>query len=201
MKNYIQIGANVGRDDFQKLVENISEEIMVVLIEPNIDLLDELNNNYETLKKRHRIVILSYAISPISGDVDFYLRTDIKQFGGSSLINRKSYPLDKMRNVTGKTLNDLCDELLITEIECLSIDTEGLDYEILNSIDFSELKINTIFCEKWNHMNDDLNGTYRTGNKFLNENIVPKFKNYHWEEITMGGQPTIKMTIIKNDFK
>lgn len=55
MKNYIQIGANIGNDDFQKIIENLKEMSTVILIEPNLILLEQLSNNYKHLKDKHNI--------------------------------------------------------------------------------------------------------------------------------------------------
>lgn len=44
--------------------------------------------------------------------------------------------------------------------------------------------------------NDALNITYRTGIGFLNEFVIPKFKNYRYEDIILGGMPTYKFTKI-----
>ena len=51
MKTYIQIGANIGDDDFQREVESLTEPSRIVLIEPNCKLINELNNNYQKIKK------------------------------------------------------------------------------------------------------------------------------------------------------
>jgi hypothetical protein len=51
------------------------------------------------------------------------------------------------------------------EIEFLSIDAEGLDVELLNSIDYSKYKINNIFFEYWD-FDDDANDNYFIKSKF-----------------------------------
>jgi hypothetical protein len=63
----------------------------------------------------------------------------------------------------------------------LQIDTEGLDYEIVNSINFEEIKINTLIFEVWSYIEDDLNNVYRTGEEFLNKDKLEKL--YDWNKI------------------
>jgi FkbM family methyltransferase len=194
MKTYIQIGANVGNDGFQRYVASIDERIRLILIEPNSDLLYEFKKNYNNLNDRHEIIILPQAISPIGGIVNLYLRTDIHNFGGSSLLNRKRFSLNVIREVTAITFNMLCENYSIGEVEYLCIDTEALDYEILNSIDLLKINIKTIFFEKWDSEDEDLNGKYKNGVTFFNEHIIPKFKEYNQETIIMDGMPTYKFT-------
>ena len=194
MKSYIQIGANVGDDDFQRLIESVDERVRLILIEPNIDLIDELTNNYSNLKNKHEIIIIPSAISTTNGTFKFYLRTDMKHFGGASLLNRKGYDLNIIREVAAITFDKLCENYSIDVVEYLCIDTEALDYEILNSIDLSKVNIKTIFFEKWDSGDEDLNENFKNGINFLNKFIVPKYKDFKWEIIIMDEMPTYKLT-------
>ena len=65
-----------------------------------------------------------------------------------------------------KTFSDVCKKYNIIEIDFLFIDTEGHDYNIINSIDFSNIKINKIKFE-YKH----LDGT------FVYEKNLPKLQN------------------------
>jgi hypothetical protein len=55
MKVFIQIGANVGNDDFQRVIEDSSEKLNVILVEPNPALQESLLESYIDLKKIHNI--------------------------------------------------------------------------------------------------------------------------------------------------
>lgn len=193
MKVYVEIGANIGKDDFQKLIESLTERSRVILIEPNFELLDKLHDNYDMLKIQHEIIICPYGIALTNGTANIYLYPERRH---SSLMNRRHNIPEgvTIRKADTMTFNALCDKFSITKIEYLSIDAEGLDYEILNSIDLSKVDIKTIVFEKWNIDNDDLNEKYRTGLDFLNSFILPKFKNYIWEDILLGTSPTYKLT-------
>jgi FkbM family methyltransferase len=193
MKIYVQIGANVGNDDFQKLVESIEERVKIILIEPNPELLDILSNNYNNLKDKHDIIICPCGVALTNDTVNIYLYAES---GHSSLLNRRTNPMRSSIEVPVVTFDFLCEKFSISEIEYLSVDTEGLDYEIINSIDISKIDIKTIVFEKWPINNDDLNGIYRTGTAFLNNVVVPKFKNYKWEDIIIGFMPSYQLTKI-----
>jgi FkbM family methyltransferase len=182
MKTYIQIGSNIGEDDFQRIITGLTEHSRVFLIEPIPSLIDKLTQNYSELSKKHEIIIIPCAISSNSGSVEFY-QYPIDQH--SLLIKRKSCWPDGIvsGSVNSITFNELCKKYNIVDTECLFIDTEGMDYEILNSIDLSKVNIRTIYFEKWEYDNDDANGNYRSGPKFLEEAVKPKFSNYTWENL------------------
>lgn len=192
MKVYVQIGANIGNDDFQRVIQNSIEKLKVILVEPNQVLIDTLSKNYDKLKDKHDVIICPYGISLTNDTAKLYL---YGEHGHSSLLNRDPVnPVTSIVEVPTKTFSSLCEQFDITEVEYLSIDTEGLDYEILNSMDISKIDIKTIVFEKWNIDNDDFNKTYRTGINFLNEFVKPKFINYEWEDIVLDGAPTYKLS-------
>jgi FkbM family methyltransferase len=182
MKTYVQIGANIGADDFQREIELLVDPSLVVLVEPNHNLLEDLKKNYSDVMKKHEVVICNKAISTKNNTEKLYL---YPESGHSSLIKRRSHiaPVGEM-DVELITFSDLCKIYSISEIELLQIDTEGLDYEIVNSINFEEVKINTLIFEEWNIFEDDLNNIYTTGREFLNEINEGKLeKIYDWSKI------------------
>ena len=194
MKNYIQLGANTGNDEFQAILERSNDRLRVLLLEPNLDLLDQLSITYKKLKEIHDVTICPYGISLVNNEEDLYIYGDIN--GNYSLINRKSHPLTPIatsKKIKTITFEELCSNFNMDEIECLFIDTEGLDYEILNSIDLDKINIKTIIFEEWVHEDDDMNKRYRTGPTFLNEVLVPKFKDYSWDTFISGGMNNFKL--------
>lgn len=182
MKNYIQIGTNKGNDNFKTIISNLEERSQVILIEPNMNLIKIIESDYLSLKDKHNIIILQKAITTENKKVELYFWGADEH---SSLIKRKSILIDpkEIMEVEGINFNFLCNEMNIIDIECLQIDTEGMDYEIINSIDFQKLDIKTIIFEKWSFDNDDLNEQYETGPSFLNNILKPKLINYNWSEI------------------
>ena len=203
MLNYVQIGSNVGADFFAQKINNLTERCNVYLFEPNTILIDQLIENYKHLSTLHNVFIINKGIvaDKTINKLHIYKQaptdTVLPNYGLSSILHRKSYdnvlatmPMDTI------TFHEFCNEHNIKKIELLMIDTEGYDYEILNSIDLSKIDIKTILFEKWNIENDDLNEKYRTGLNFLNEFIVPKYKNYKWEDTILSSSPTYKLTKI-----
>lgn len=187
---YIQIGSNVGGDDFFKMVKNLDGSSIIHLIEPNVSLHPQLSECYSDVKQ-HDIHIHNIGISNNSQQSTLHLYGDS---GLSSLINRRSY-----NNKTGtldiicESFNSFCGKNNITFINYLSIDCEGMDYEILNSIDLNSITIDTIDFEEWPYENDDNTGNYRTGEKFLNEEVFLKYKNYNIERVAVGGMASFKL--------
>ena len=64
----------------------------------------------------------------------------------------------------------------------------------MSSIDLSKININTIIFEEWVHEDDDMNNVYQTGPKYLHEVLVPKYKDYYWEEFVSGGMNNFRLT-------
>lgn len=192
MNKFIQIGSNIGSDDFYELVKNLTEKSEVHLIEPNVTLHPELEKCYSELRKFHDIHIHSFGISTEAETVTLNI---YDHSGLSSLINRKSYNnLRDSVDIECKTFNQFCDYHHITNIQLLWIDTEGLDYEILYSIDLNSVVINEIIFEYWPYSDDDRNSKYRTGDEFLNTVIIPKYHNYTLEYCCIDGMKSIKLT-------
>lgn len=192
MKTYVQLGSNVGNDHFQKMVESLSDRSFIVLVEPNPHIKPILNNAYVDLASKHKIVICTYGVSDKTGEGTLYFYWDHVL---SSMIRRKTTESDptseiKIQTITFQRLCEMCE---ITEIEQLSIDTEGLDYQILLSIDIEKINIREIIFEEWWPENDDKNGVYETGPVVL-ERVKEKYKDYNWEKIVLDNMQNYKLT-------
>jgi FkbM family methyltransferase len=191
-KTYVQIGANVGNDDFYAKVKNLTEPSIIHLIEPNITLHSELLKCYEELSKLHNISVHGYGISNKSEHVCLNLYDNS---GLSSIINRKSYSHKTTAiDIVCKSFDVFCEDNQISHIDYLCIDTEGLDYEILNSIDINRINIDVIEFEEWPYENDDDNDNYKTGVTFLQCEVLPKYKNYILDKLIIGDMPSFRLT-------
>ena len=158
---FFQIGTNDGNDLFNKLVHKYIPEC-IILVEPNIDLIDKIKKNYNTMKN---VYIYSNAIYYTDDeDIDLYVPAKNGVMGTiaeNGLIYSDSHfslvPMNDWGNkndmvkITTKsiTFDTICSNHGITDIDYLQIDTEGFDSEIIKMIDFSKYKINTIRFEKW----------------------------------------------------
>jgi len=190
MKTYIQIGTNSGDDDFKKRCESLNEKSRIVLVEPHVRLNVDIERNYREISQIHEVIIVNKAIVPQEGikKIDIYF-TEYNE-SHSSVINRRSYGNFASKiNVDAITINSLLRELNIEEVEELHIDTEGLDYEILLSID-SRTNIRTITCEVWPYDNDDGNNVYQTGPSLLVK-IEEKFSGYQISHVVIGHMPSL----------
>lgn len=177
MKTYIQIGSNKGNDDFFRKMCKLNDFSKIILIEANKFLIYNLNFCYNELKKKHEIKILNKGIVHDTSLNKLILYG--KHDGLSSIFVRKSYPHNTgFVKFEAITFNKLCQQEKISEIEELQIDTEGYDYQILNSIDFSNIKIKNINCEVWPY-DCDSTANIETGPKFFENVIRPKMEKFY----------------------
>lgn len=197
IKTYIQIGANIGTDEFYDLCNNENDRCNIHLIEANSNLIPTLKNNYENLIGKHNIYFHEYGIVPtkIKNYNKLYLYDNNMDL--SSVVNRQSFQhISEVINFIPITFDEFCFTNNINEIDYLSIDTEGLDYEILLSIDIDKNNIKHIVFEKWHYTNDDLDQKVQTGNDIFYL-IEQKFKNYSLREISIDRQPSYGLRINK----
>ena len=157
MKTLIQIGTNVGSDDFQSRCNKLTEFSKIILIEPHEKLNESIKRNYFDLLDKHEIIIVNKAIVPNEEIKEVELYYIENKEGFSSLINRKSFLLNQKKIVESISLNSLLDSMNLKEVSELHIDAEGLDYEILLSLDLVKYNIELITCEIWPYSKDDSN--------------------------------------------
>ena len=191
MKTFIQIGTNDGNDDFNKQCYGLSEKSKIILVEPQKSLIEKIQKNYEFISNSHDVIIINKAIVPHENikTIELYFHESLTVL--SSVINRKSFGLNSKINVDTITINSLLDELNINFVDELHIDTEGLDYEILLSLDIENNNINLITCEVWPYDEDDKNNLYRTGPLLL-DMINQKYSDYNILETVIGGMKSLK---------
>jgi FkbM family methyltransferase len=128
--------------------------------------IEPMEEDYTLLKEHRKCICENVAISPtsgtreflqltgytklLSGFVDSYdprhrerINRELSQFGGTQEII----------NVRCLSLGDLLEKHSITHIDYMSLDTEGSELEILQSIDFDKTPITCISVE--NNYKDD----------------------------------------------
>jgi FkbM family methyltransferase len=193
IKSYIQIGTCTANDNFQRICNNLTEKSIIFLIEPHEHLNNTIKNNYKNLQEKHDIILINKAIVPNEMSEKKYLFYNEEYPEFSSLINRESFELDSKKEISTTTINLLFNEYNIDSVEELHIDTEGLDYEILLSIDIDKYDLKKITCEVWPFNNDDKNNSYRTGPELLNE-LKIKYKNYQIEDIVIDNMESLLFT-------
>lgn len=188
MKTLVQIGSNIGNDHFFHYCDQLKDPHNIHLIEPNPELIPELQKNYTNLHILHNICFHNIGIvTEIYNDNILYLYDNHTH---SSLLRRKSYDKSLKQIIfTPVLFDDFCILNKIETIDLLSIDTEGFDYEILYSLNINKINILKIYFELWLHPDDDLNYKIRSGPNFL-PIVLKKYTSYDLSKITLDNQPS-----------
>ncbi len=164
MKIAVQIGTNDSNDDFYRICHTQKYD-KVYLIEPHSKFNDEIKKWYSKFSELV-IEISNIAITNNQNDKETKLYSFNEEGTHDSLSLRKSHPIRSEKPIVDfitvpcMTFMKYCESKDIQEIEFLCIDTEGLDDEILMSIDFDVISINKIMWENWDHDDDDETNSY-----------------------------------------
>ncbi len=146
---YIQIGANDGKkwDPIFRMVNSL--KLNGIALEPVKDIFDALKRNYRNnpqVKLINKAIhakdaeAIIYRVNPVLEDVpnwtegtgSFFIKHhELSGFSKSQIIEEK---------VTCIHFNDLLKQEGVSKLDLLQIDTEGYDFEIIYSIDFSIVK-------------------------------------------------------------
>jgi FkbM family methyltransferase len=168
---FIQIGTNNGSDIFNKLVSHYKPK-RVILIEPNVNLRDEIEFNYKDIRNHTEVIIVSKCIYTDDNvdNVSLFIPAKDGIYGlpgvqperalGNHLYCTAHFSLIPMNDWGDKknmielkaesiSFKALCNLYNITNIDYIQIDTEGYDSEIIKSIDFNSININMLRYEKW----------------------------------------------------
>ena len=121
---------------------------------------------FKLLEKNRNCICENYAISDSIGEVEFMdisgwgkgLSGIVDHYNGrhrKRIENEIRHPLNKGREIVKvktELLNNLLEKHNVKEIDFCTIDTEGGEYEILNTINFDKYDIKIIIVE--NNYND-----------------------------------------------
>ncbi len=157
---FVHLGAGAGDQDprsnfrcgFTEFIKKqYNDKSKVFVVEANLLNIEKLEFCYRNYKN---INIHNIAISTKNLDklTFFYTKDDGPHFQvcSSDFDHVKQYyPNSKIENFSVKslTINKFFEDNLIHDIDYLSIDIEGLDYEVLMSIHFSKFNIKNISIE------------------------------------------------------
>lgn len=158
--NIVQIGANRGNDDLTQIIGKIKPDKFII-VEPMAIHNEFIKKCYDWIDIK---IIENLAITPEKIDtIEFYYhKDDGPEYQVAStdknhiLKHRYSESGIETILVSGITLNDLLKKHSIIELDVLFIDAEGLDEDIIKSINFEEFKINKIYFENL-HLKTDIN--------------------------------------------
>lgn len=177
-KAIIQIGAHVGNTINDPIFAGLHETTRLYLVEPVPYIFKQLQANYS--KKSNtlsNVVFINKAVSNYIGEIIMNIPSERNDFNvlpswatQISSVNKNHieyhmnthFPhliVDTIK-VNTTTINEIIREHDIKEIELLQTDTEGHDFTILMSYDFSIKPKTIIFAHK--HMD----GVCKTGNNY-----------------------------------
>jgi FkbM family methyltransferase len=148
-KTVIQIGSHIGDSINDPIFQKINRTTNLILVEPVPYLFEKLKQNY--IKKNiDNIIFINKAVSNQVGKIELNIpspNNDFSKFpfwaSQLSSVNQdhisKHIPdlITEKITVETTTIDDIIKQYNIKEIELLHTDTEGHDFEILNSFSFS----------------------------------------------------------------
>jgi FkbM family methyltransferase len=168
---FFQIGTNNGNDNFNQLCK-VNKPDCIVLVEPNPAHISNIEKMYRNFTNVH---IINRAIFyEDDQEVELFIPAKDGIYGqpgvqpnrknGNLVYSDGQFSLLPMNDWGEKnnmcsfkastiTFNTICNNLNITDIQYLQIDTEGFDSEIIKMIDLDKINIQQIRYEKWNFDN------------------------------------------------
>jgi FkbM family methyltransferase len=194
---YFQIGTFNGKDLFREKVIKDNPDL-VILVEPNLEMIDEIKKNYVDIKN---VKIYNNAIYYNNDEIiQLVIPSKNGIFGkraDNGIIYAKSHfsliPMNDwgekkdMITMNAKTItfDKICEINNIKNIEYLQIDTEGFDSEIIKMIDFNKYKINQLRFEKWNFNNDCFTKYHNNQSAIYGINgmnfVIQKLKSFNYK--------------------
>lgn len=183
--NIIQIGANSGKDHVFNFVSGNKDKInKLILVEPMSVLENSLRECYKDFPQA---VIENVAIVPnkTADKMVFYHATsgnyEVSTFNPNHLLGHGLPERDMTSSlVSVMTFSELMDKHNLTELDNLFIDTEGMDCNIIKSIDLKRFKIKKIQFESAHS-----DGIHSKGSNFSSTTEYLRIHNY---EISGHGQ-------------
>lgn len=155
--NIVQIGASpslingqyTGEDDMAKMVKRMkpSDINNLILIEPQKYFNPFIANIYSGYD-----FILENIVIHFNNDIEtvpFYVCSEHKYISSlnENHINKHRQKTTEVIDIKCLTLNQLFEKYNMENIDILFIDAEGLDDEIIYSIDFDKYNINKLYYE------------------------------------------------------
>lgn len=180
----VQVGTNTGNDDVSNILNNQQPDLLI-LIEPMNVHNEKIESHYSWVKNK---IIKNIAISLDDNQKTisfFYHINDGPLYEVASLnpyhILKHGYSPHGLveLKVECKTINSVFEEYNLKNIDILFIDAEGLDDEIIKTIDFSKYNIKNLYFENLHIKNVDVY------NYLISKNyeIIEKTGNNGWSSL------------------
>lgn len=185
-KNIIQIGCNTGDDHVFNFVKTNTEHISeIILIDANNNCYEKIKELYSNISVKYEFLNFAIVVEDNLNEINLYkgayewcAHASLKK---QHLIEHK-HPLDKIfeLKVPAKNINSFFEERGFSTVDYLFIDVEGMDLDIVNSIDFNKFKINYLQFE-YSHSD----GTHSNGGEKLT-NFLNKVKDIYNITYSLG---------------
>jgi len=156
----ISLGENDGKT-LSNVLGLIENGWSALLVEPSNEAFFKLSDLHNTNKK---VRCFNFAIGSYDGETTFYHSGTHLNSGDTSLLST----IDKNEierwqgtceftetKVPLKTWNTFVKTANIKQVDFISIDCEGVDFEILQQIDFNSLNVKMV-CVEYNNVNSEM---------------------------------------------
>lgn len=158
--NIVQIGTCVANDDLTTIIGK-KQPNKLILIEPLSIHNNEIKKCYDWVNNLH---IENIAITSKTEDnLKFYYHKEngpeyVLASTSIEHILKHNYRIDGIIEISVKTMtiNDLFDKYNLIDIDILYIDSEGLDDQIIKSINFDKYNIENIYFENLHLTQNDI---------------------------------------------
>ena len=135
-KVIFDIGGNIGITSIY--LASLFPEALIYTFEP-------LQENFEILKKNtiqfKNIEVFNFGLGAKNGSFKLYLSDDKENYGGVSFYSEVEGNMSEpYTECEVKNVNDVIQDLGITSVDLIKIDTEGAEYDILTSFKHEFLK-------------------------------------------------------------
>jgi FkbM family methyltransferase len=148
-ETFIQIGVDCSGDVFLDLCKEHSPN-QIILIDPHTKYNSQINEFYKAFNfNKIDAVVVS---DPDINNINLYFPgNDFNRTGHCTIEPMLDWGKESLLPcpVDAVTINKIVTEYGITDIGLLAIDTEGNDYDILDSINFDMVNIKNIIFENW----------------------------------------------------
>lgn len=190
----VQIGCHTGDDSafsFIKDKENeIEQSLIIDALPSSVDICEKLykenikKENFEKINFLRRAIVADENLQ----EVDFFVTENEHQddgqigytaFSSTDVNHLKSHGVKNIKKISipSITLDKLFNDHSLSRIDRLFLDAEGLDAQILLSLDFEKFEIPFI-CYESSHTD----GTFNIGEK--GHRLFNKFKNNNYKVYT-----------------
>lgn len=171
------IGANNGTDDDTLGGYVLSFNWRAILIEPLPEHLIELKKNFEKPIKQGKVIVVEECVSDIEEIIEFgyipyttivdknlhpairgmsCIMPPSNGFASDPITSKLFEEYKKTVQFITKTIDKICEEYFVDEIDYVQCDVEGYDYRVLSKFDFKKYRPKIFKFETRNYENDEI---------------------------------------------